>query len=142
MRSEGYGTCLFCLSKFILELQATKRLMSNIYQQLHRNTGSKNNVADFAETSAYEQYQWLHRNAGSKNNVADFAEMSNKFESEKLALSWCVCLYVVYARQPVVSYPGRFSFFSTANGLGKASQPAHPRAAPAWHASEPCSTTG
>ena len=60
------------------------------YQRLHRNTGSKNNVADFAETSAYEQYQWLHRNTGSKNSVADFAEMSNKFESEKLALSWCV----------------------------------------------------
>ena len=89
--------------------------------------------------AAYEQYQRLHRNIGSKNNVADFAETSNKFVSEKLALSWCVCLYVVYARQPVASYPGRFRFFSTTNDLGKASQPAHPRAALAWHASELCS---
>ena len=119
MRSEGYGTWSVCLS-VCLSLFSNYRLPSGLLAI----------------------YQRLHRNTGSKNNVADFAEMSNKFESEKLALSWCVCLYVVYARQPVASYPGRFRFFSTANGLGKASQPAHTRAAPAWHASEPCSTTG
>ena len=50
------------MSRFILELQA--------YYQ-----------------AAYERYQRLQYNTGSKNNVADFAEMP-EFESEKLVPSW------------------------------------------------------
>ena len=53
MRSESYGAWLVRLSMFILK-QATRRLMSSKYQQLQCIKGSKNNVADFAETSEFE----------------------------------------------------------------------------------------
>ena len=60
MRSEGYGTWFVCrsvslfvclLSTFVLELQATRQLISTKVQQ-----GLENNVADLAKNTAFKSY--------------------------------------------------------------------------------------
>ena len=59
MRSEGYSSrsvCLsVCLSTIILGLQATRRLRSDT-NSFSATRARKNNVGDFAETTAFERY--------------------------------------------------------------------------------------
>ena len=62
MRSEGYSSRSVCVSTTILGLQATRRLMSDTNRFSATCTciliykGRKNNVAIFAETTAFERY--------------------------------------------------------------------------------------
>ena len=54
MRSEGYGTWFVCVCVCLSTLTLSLQAMSGTNVQLKRTKGSKNNVADFAETSAFE----------------------------------------------------------------------------------------
>ena len=61
MRSEGYGTWFVCVCVCLSTLTLSLQAMSGTNVQLKRTKGSKNNVPDFAETSAFE----LERETGT-----------------------------------------------------------------------------